>query len=595
MRRLRLSAVVTAAVLAGPLSAEDTWTELRAPHVRVVTNASVEQARAVALDFERMRITLGWRMPGISLDLNGPLTVYVTRDDASFLRLHPKWEDPELFDFYGNWERNIAFVNISNWSKVEQHPAFLGYVHELVRQDSWPLPTWLDRGLTQLLGSVRFEGKVTIVGAPTQRWVSLKSQPILPIARVIQDQPLLGFLSGEVERARQQQVNEAWGLVHFLTFGPHMQSGALLLSLYRRLQLGDDPIASFQAIFGDLTQLDAAFLAYIHDKALGGAAAEVPPVDLTNAPTRTLTSTQMQDELGQIMVSTRDVTNGRRAFERSLQTDPQDGAAYEELGIIDYDSGHLDQAREHWKSAVAADKNRYVARIALIMTGTPFRTQTPEQRTATLYELQQIERIALSFSPVFVQVALLQWWMGDLPAALQACAEAERLSPARSDYHLLHAKLLVAQGQPRVAAAIMRRQIEAFHAENQGMAFENVLLWQSLASGDRDTNSPLPASIPQGRKIVLGRIKSVECIDHAGGFHFSVTIQAADGSGILKLASDRPLPFFSDTTWIGGGHNPVCYASKGQPAYAIYKSGSKEPGELDQFEILEDTPAVAAP
>jgi hypothetical protein len=211
MRRLCLSAVVTAAVLAGPLSAEDTWTELRAPHVRVVTNASVEQARAVALDFERMRITLGWRMPGISLDLNGPLTVYVTRDDASFLRLHPKWEDPELFDFYGNWERNIAFVNISNWSKVEQHPAFLGYVHELVRQDSWPLPTWLDRGLTQLLGSVRFQGKVTIVGAPTQRWVSLKSQPILPIARVIQDQPLLGFPSGEVERARQQQVNEAWG------------------------------------------------------------------------------------------------------------------------------------------------------------------------------------------------------------------------------------------------------------------------------------------------------------------------------------------------------------------------------------------------
>lgn len=597
MRYLCLFAVIVAAMLAGPLNAEETWTELRAPHVRIVTNASVEQARAVALDFERMRSTLGWRMPGISLDLNGPLTVYVARDYGTFLRLRPKWEDPELFDFYGSWERNIAFVDLSTWSKAEQHPVFLGYVHEVLRQNSWPLPTWLDRGLTQLFGSVGFDGKATIVGSPTQPWASLKSQPILPIARVIQDKPLLGFLSGEVEQARQRQVNEAWGLVDFLTFGPHMQSGALLLSLYRRLQHGEDPITTVQAVFGDLAQLDAAFSAYIHDKALGGTAAEVPPVDLTSVPTRTLSRSQMQDELGQIMVSTGNVPDGRNAFERSLRADPQDGAAHEELGIINYDSGHLDQAREHWTSAVAADQNHYIARLALVMTGTPFRTQTPEQRTATLKELQQIAHIAPRFSPVLVRVALLQWWRGDLQAALRACAEAERLSPARSDYHLLHAKLLIAQGQFKDAATIVRQQIEAFHAENQdvGLPFENVLLWQSLASEYHDTSAPFPASIPKGEKIVLGRITAADCIVHAGKFPLSVSIQAADGSGVLKLTSDRPHLLFSDTTWIGGGHSPVCYASKGQPAYAIYKPGSKGYGELDQVEILDDTPAVAAP
>lgn len=575
--------------------AEETWTELRSPHFRVVTNGSAEQARAVAADFERMRITVGWRLPGLSLDLSGPVTVYAARDYGTFLRLHPYWDDPELFDFHGNWERNLAFVNLETWSKVQQHPVFLGYVHEIVRQNSWPLPVWLDRGFTQLIGSARFNGAETIVGTPTDRWESLKAQPLLPIARVIKDKPTLNFVRGTAEIARQQQVNEAWGLVHFLTFGPQMQSGALLMGYYRRVQHGEDPVAAFRAVFGEPTLLDAAFLTYIHGKALGGAAAEVPARDLSGAPVRTLTAAQMQDAMGELQVSTFDVADGRKSFERGLKLDPQDGVAHEELGIIDYEKGQTDAAREHWRAAVSADPNHFVARLALVMTGLPFRDQTAEQRTAALGELEQIAHIAPNFSPVFVRIALLQWWMGDLKAALQACMEAERLSPARESYHLLHVKLLIAQGKAQEAGTLLKRQVEAAQAENetQGVGFEVEGLQHVLPATDRGVAVPSPASDPAG-KVVLGRIAAISCTRERVRVNVNVNIQSANGD-IQKLASDHAQISWSDTTWIGGGHSPICFASKGGLAYALYKPGSVGFGELEQLEVVEDTPTVALP
>lgn len=549
-----------------------------------------------------MRSVLTWRLPGLRPDLDGPLTVYATRDLSTSMRLHPKLQDPELPDFYGNWERNLAFVDLTSWSKSKQHGVFLGYTHEVLRQNSFVLPVWLDRGWTQLIGSIHFQDNQLLLGAPTTRWAELKGRPLLSVAHILQDKPLLGFANaGQFER--EQQVNAAWGLVHYLTFAPGMQSGALLLNYYGRLQHGENTMTAFQAVFGDPAQMEAPFAAYVHAKSLAATVApDLPAPDAASFQARALTAVEFADEGGILRIETHALADGRSAFERVLKSDPTDAVAHEELGVLAYDKGRLAEARQHWQAAAAKDSSRYVSRFALVMTDTPLREQSPEQRKEFLTELQRIVRLNPRFSPAFARIATLQWWQGSLDAAMRACEEAERLSPARDDYHLLHAQLLLAQHQSKAAAALARRISEKRATENEfddlGPSFDTALLWQSIPAADRDTGASLRVPLQPGAQIARGTVVKVECGDSYGYTRFRVLLQADLGHGpenLLLTAGNSLSVLWDDTTWIGGGHNPVCFAAKQQPALAVYKPGSRGYGELQHFELRNDVPDLPNP
>lgn len=381
-----------------------------------------------------------------------------------------------------------------------------------------------------------------------------------------------------------------------------MKAGVLLLNYYNRLQHGEEPLAAFRAEFGDPAQLDQPFAAYIKAKALSGALAELPSPDATTLTIRTLRPVEVLDEEGVIRIESRDRAAGRNPFQRALRIDAHDALAHEELGVMDYGQGHLAQAREHWQAAAAADPTRFVSRFALVMTGTPLRQQSVEQRKDVLVELQQIVKLNPHFSPAFVRIAVLQWWQGNLDAAMRACAEAERLSPSRLNYHLLHARLLLAENDGKAAAAIVHSQSDRLATEDQvddiGFSSDALSLWQSIPANDRGAASLPAAGVRAGSQEAQGRILNVECGDWNARTPFRMTMQANGGAAPEKLmltAGNTTHVLFSDTVWIGGGHDPVCFAATGQPVYAIYKPGSKGYGELLDVELLDDLPTTPQP
>ncbi len=339
--------------------AEDTWSELRSPHFRVVTNGSTADARKVALELEQMRFLLHWRFPGYRIDFDAPFTVYAARDYGTALRLAPFWQprdhpylinddndfvDVTRMSFFGNWERNVALVQLDTWDKTSHDRLYAAYVHEMLLQNVPSLPPWLDHGLSEFLATARFSGKDVILGTSPAGWADLKSQKLLPVEDLLRPRPAAGWSNADF-LAWQLWTEECWALMHFLTFSPGMESGAKVLSLLHALQSGADATSSFQSVFGDPARLNAPFAAYVHSKTLPAVLApESPALDPATLIAKPLSKAQGLTEEAIFHIEMKDAPHGRAYLLQALQLDPSLAPAHEELGFLEYTAGNLKQA-----------------------------------------------------------------------------------------------------------------------------------------------------------------------------------------------------------------------------------------------------------
>lgn len=586
--------------------AEDTWSELRSPHFRVVTNGSPADARKVALELEQMRFILRWRFPGYRIDFDAPYTVYAVRDYGTALRLAPFWKprdhpysidsdgdfvDMTRMSFFGNWERNVALVQLDTWDKSSRDRLYAAYVHEILIQNVPSMPPWLDHGISEFIATTRFSSKDILLGSPNAGWLDLKSQRLLPIKDLVGARPAAGWSNSDF-LAWQLWTEESWALVHFLTFSPGMESGAKLLTLLHTLQSGQSFDASFQAIFGDPAKLDAPFAAYLHNKGLPAVVApEFLAPDSAAVTEKPLSRAQGLTEEAIFHLETHDLEHGRVALLQALQLDPSLATAHEELGFLDFGSGDLAEARAQWHTAVTLDPARYAAAFATVMTGTPYHEQSPEQLQTTLTELRRIAHLNPLFAPAYTQVAIVLWWQGKADTALHAAMEAQRLAPNRPGYQLLVARLLLANNQPAKAAEMALRIAQRLGNIDGDTA---AAFWRSIPTADRDPKAILESKLPPGLVSATGTLSKVSCGDYGSHtpLHLALQVNDPQPAHVVDLtANSRADLGLDDTAWIGGGHSFVCHAATARPAHVLYKPSAKGYGELFALNITDDLPS----
>ncbi len=607
-RFLPLLGLLLAASLA--MHAEDPWTELRSSHFRLVTNGSPAEARKVLYEAEEMRTVLRWRFPGFQIDTNAPITIYAARDLGTAFRLAPAWNTTvnyairdsrssgELVQaaYMPNWERNLALVQLDTWSKVSHDRLYSGYTHEMLVQNSITRPPWFDSGISQMLSFTRFNGKDVVLGAPSRVWPALKSRPLLPVAEVIKAVTEDDWSREEPDRLTLLQ-NEAWGLVHFLTFAPGMKSGALLLDYFHRVQTDDRALASaaFQQVFGDPAKLDAPFAAYLHAPSIGAIIApDLPLPDPASFSEKKLSEAESITEIGIFYAMTYEPGLARRSFEQAIRMDATVPAAHEQLGVLDYRDGKLPEARNQWQTALTLNSKSQIAAFATVMTGTAYRDQTEAQRKTTLRQLREIIHNNPRFAPAFTQVAILDWWLGDMDGASRAAAEAERLEPGRYGYKVLAARILLAQHQPRRASEVARVIATNESADGKLVGMQ---LWQSIPPTERQGDPPRLDGIPANLTAANGTVAHLLCGTYTPvtGFHWppKVTMQVngtAHTQTLQLTAADHAHFEVEDTAWIGGGRVSVCRTSQNRPVTAIYRPGNKGFGELYRLILLDDVP-----
>src|ERR1700722_15076748 len=102
------------------LTAEQTWTEVRSPHFRVITDGSGKDARNVAEEFEQMRYVFTSRFNNSNFQSGPPLTIGAARNETTYRTIDPalsksKGGNNVAGVFYQGWERQFALIRLDTF------------------------------------------------------------------------------------------------------------------------------------------------------------------------------------------------------------------------------------------------------------------------------------------------------------------------------------------------------------------------------------------------------------------------------------------------------------------------------------------------
>ncbi len=572
------------------------WTEVRSPHFRVVTDGSVDGAAKVADEFEQMRYVVQARFPQFVVDPSEPMTIFAARDEASggfsgFWR--PGRPTGYLFE---NWDGSLAVVRLDQWNQGGHDAFYDDYVHSLLELNLHTMPAWLDTGVSMFLAYTRVGDKQLVVGAPAGDWQSLSSGRFIPL------QNLLKMHAADVDfRSAQHETfrGESWALVHYLTFGPGMQGGRLLLDFMLRVDRGGDPAEVFPAVFGDQIAFEDGFRDYLRKKALpAGILPRAADINPANFKVRALSRAEADFEQGMLRVSVRDAAGARALIEKALAADPKLAEAHQELGFLKYDDGDDAAATQEWTKAINLDASLYRSVFARAVAGTSFGDESAEGRAATQKELAKALGINPRYAPAYVKLAILLWWEGDLDGAYRSAFAAEHLEPARN-YDVLVARLLLAQRKGREAAAILRQNASEISGTDHD---EAVSVWQQIPAAERDSGPPLTFDQPAGVVVAQGSLKDSECGNNGLSDRLSFLVEPVGSTQMQPMdfqTHARVSTGFSDTLWIGGGHFSsfsLCNHAIGHPVLMRYTGKAGGGGtKLLQVDVLDELPSGSTP
>ena len=586
----------------GHALAETTWTEVRSPHFRVLTDASSKDARNVAAEFEQMRHIFVSTFNENYTDSGAPLTVVAARDANSYRNLNPAlWKARNgniAGDYHRGWEKQFATMRLDTFQGAGQAVVYHEYTHSILHANAHWLPTWLDEGMAEFYAYTQFRNDRTYIGGPSIRLRVLKDTPmLLPIPEMLavnERSPLLRDPWKE-----QLFYGEAWAMVHYMVFGPGMNGGQKLFSFLKAVQTHTDQQKAFRDTFGDPLAFQTALSQYIARYTF--SAAVLPPapgIDPKTFTERKLTPAETNYELGCIRLGAHDRVAGRAAIEQALTLDPKHAGAHEELGFLDFEDGRDPDARNEWQQAITLDPTLPRSQFALLMSSTPIMQQSPTQLHTTQEALSHITNLAPHFAPAFVELALLEWQLGNLQKAYEDANHAEKLEPWRAGYHLLSGHILLEGGLPGLAADHARYVASQWFGSDHD---EAVALWEAVPAAQRSTGPALTLDLPPGVQVVRGTLTSESCTTSpgpsSGPAHLTATLTPDDPSGAapLTFSSDTRLRIgFSDTLWWGEDHFSACHHLAGHPAVALYKN-SPSGSELVELEVRDDLPQTAPP
>ena len=337
--------------------------------------------------------------------------------------------------------------------------------------------------------------------------------------------------------------------------------------------------------------MNQSFRSYVNTfSKTAGIVPAAPPLDPKSFTQRELPPAEVAYELGTFHVSEQDTAGGRALITQAIGLNPKLGGPHEEMGYLLYSEGKDDEARAQWKEAAALDSTLYRARFAYLMTDVPMFKQTVDQQQATLKELRAVLHLNGFFAPAYVEVALLQWQMGNLDGAWRAADEATRMEPWRAGYRMLAGHILLAQGKAAEAAQIARNAAQFAVGTDRD---EAVALWMEVPISQRGEGLPLTYDLPPGVKVTHGTLTAFECPSREKSTKFTVSFVPEGLSAPVVLSGAQHMRFgTADTLYRGERRMEPCQHSTGRNVLIAYKPTESGKGELVWLQMLDNLPPV---
>jgi Flp pilus assembly protein TadD len=329
---------------------EQAWLEARSPNFIVASTLGEKGTREIVRELEDFRQLiqiftnakeLHPRVPTLLMVFPGPLR------DIDLV-------DPVAGYFHAGLRANYAVARRIPGEPISyfmQHE----YTHFIVHNQSRLIyPAWFDEGFAEVLATVKVrEGKFEFGQAEEGRMYRLAAGPTLAGSRLV-DEVNTFKLSRE---DGQSFYAQAWGLVHYLTWGrPGTNFGQQMSAYLVSREGGTPPVPAFEEAFGeDVDKINARVKSYFSGKAKYYKGGLAHPFDATQIVLRPMKPDEVAAEIGHLCMETGHIDKVREYSEAALAINPNSARALVDMADVHKHNKDFEGARPLYEKAIALE------------------------------------------------------------------------------------------------------------------------------------------------------------------------------------------------------------------------------------------------
>jgi len=482
LRCIKLATIISFLLAVHSLSLAknpQTWIEVQSPHFAVDSNASEQDARRVAEQFEMIRAVF-LEYYGHTGASDAPITILAAKDEETLRMLLPEfWEKKNSVHpagvFLGGGDANYVAlrldVSLNQGADVPYEPVYHEYVHYLMRHRRSQLPLWMVEGLAEFYGNTRAEGNKVLVGAPNAGNVRLLQGTVLLPVNALFDVDASSPYYHE-ENKTSIFYAESWALTHYLITRDWKEKTQRMNDFDALLRNGVDQREAAARTIGDPAGLDTMLQKYIQNSAFYDLKLDRPKIDESGFQARGMSNAESLAVRADFMAHDGHYPQAQAMLEEALKLDPKLGPACESMSLLYLTQRNRAQASKWASQALALNPQSFRANYYTAVT----LTESGLHDENTLSKAEASLRTVVKINPAFAQAYDLLAYVLSQPGPTQkldeaymATIQAIELEPSNIYYRIRAVDVLEKQGRAEDAIlaanfTISRAKTPADHA-----------------------------------------------------------------------------------------------------------------------------------
>jgi tetratricopeptide (TPR) repeat protein len=598
---------VALCLLVQPALAADKWLTIHSKNFLLVGTATEADIRKVGHFFEEFRGSVTTFFPKVQQSPSVPTTVLVFKNDDFMKPFKPGMGS--AFFLAGE---DVNYILVS--------PALMGtsnalheYAHAILRDVTDSLPIWAAEGLAECLSTFTVGKKPNefILGDVSDAHIAtIAKTPLLPF-KTLFAQDRGSFYYNENSRQGIMYA-QSWALMHYFLLGPNAKRRPQLVQFLAALASAMPIDEAFTDAFEtDYSTLDDEFRDYIQHPWPNQriVSAGDLQVDVKAIATRTLSESESEFYLGDVLLHSNRLPEAETHLKASLMKDPNQSLAEAALGMLRVRQKNETEARTLLQKAVELDPKNFLINYYYATT-----LENTDKATMRVHLNKSIEA-APRFVAAYRLLASTDLATGEnLAQAETLLKKALTIAPGREDLRFMLAQVYLKEKRTADGMALLTTLQRV--STNPDVKQKSIALLDELAPiqpvfteiRPEDLPArpareaapeipPVPAPQPSARETVIeslvptgptatgekvtGVLTSMDCAN-------GLTIHVRTDKGMMDLHSSNPgaIQFLSYTNKVAnniqcGPQNPP------SPVQVTYRPLGGAAGEPLVIEFIE--------
>ncbi len=434
----------------------ETWTEVRSPNFRVVTNGGARDAREVAANFERLNAVLQ-KTSRISVRADVPLTIVAVKTGRQLKSLIGSTRDDIGGIFAPGHDAQVVLLRLDLDKETRFQVAYHEYMHRLIHQSMGAVPVWLDEGLSELYSQAQLDTDTVLLGMPAPfHLAELQERTLLPLETLL----AVDHSSPHYNEGNRASVfyAQSWALTHFLMLGDGGAHRQQLMTLLEALDKGAPPREATLAAFGDVAAFERQFRQYLSRFQFPALKDMVPMANLTKGlPARPLAPAEALALQATVTVTTGEVAQAAVLARDAVAADGTLPEAWMAQARVARRSGDREATTAALEKAIAAGSNDPLAHFGWAEMQL---ARVPADHPLT--DVSAALERALALKPDLTRAMSLLAYVRmrqtrEAPPSIELAKKAILLEPGNARHYLMLATVLYLGGDHDAVAMVLAR------------------------------------------------------------------------------------------------------------------------------------------